>query len=244
MISPIASLAETEQFVAESNKVVLFFWAAWHDASKVGGPMQSVFSALAQKHSSITFCTIEAEAVPECSEKYEVAVVPTFVALYKGALVGKLEGSSPSDLSKLIKLLEEKDSIIGSSNAATTTKPQDPTPSSSGTDQKALEERLKALIHQAPVMLFMKGQPTAPRCGFSRQMVEILNNHEVTFESFDILTDEEVRQGLKTYSDWPTYPQLYVHGNLAGGLDIVKEIVSSSAGDKKAFQEALGITVA
>lgn len=58
--------------------------------------------------------------------------------------------------------------------------------------------------------------------GFSKQMVEILNKHGISFSSFDIFSDEEVRQGLKTYSNWPTYPQLYVAGELIGGLDIVK----------------------
>lgn len=58
--------------------------------------------------------------------------------------------------------------------------------------------------------------------GFSKQMVEILNKHGISFSSFDIFSDEEVRQGLKTYSNWPTYPQLYVAGELIGGLDIIK----------------------
>ncbi|NWS50819.1 GLRX3 protein, partial [Probosciger aterrimus] len=63
--------------------------------------------------------------------------------------------------------------------------------------------------------------------GFSKQMVEILNKHGISFSSFDIFSDEEVRQGLKTYSNWPTYPQLYVSGELIGGLDIVKELEAS-----------------
>ncbi|NXK69516.1 GLRX3 protein, partial [Sylvietta virens] len=76
-------------------------------------------------------------------------------------------------------------------------------------------------------MLFMKGSPKEPRCGFSRQMVEILNKHSVAFSSFDVFSDEEVRQGLKSFSNWPTYPQLYVKGELLGGLDIVKELEAS-----------------
>lgn len=64
--------------------------------------------------------------------------------------------------------------------------------------------------------------PLFVSAGFSKQMVEILNKHGVSFSSFDIFSDEEVRQGLKTYSNWPTYPQLYVAGELIGGLDIVK----------------------
>jgi len=87
-----------------------------------------------------------------------------------------------------------------------------------------LEQKLNALINKAPVMLFMKGSADAPRCGFSNAIVSILREENITFSTFDILTDEEVRQGLKALSDWPTYPQLYVKGQLIGGLDIVKEM--------------------
>ena len=77
----------------------------------------------------------------------------------------------------------------------------------------------------------MKGSPDAPKCGFSRQIVEILTSNNIPFASFDILTDETVRAGLKTYSDWPTFPQLYVTGEFVGGLDIIKEI--AHGGDLK-----------
>ena len=76
-------------------------------------------------------------------------------------------------------------------------------------------------------MLFMKGSPETPKCGFSRSTVELLRKGGVAFSSFDILTDEEVRAGLKTFSDWPTYPQLYVKGKLVGGLDILREMANS-----------------
>jgi len=105
------------------------------------------------------------------------------------------------------------------------------TAAGSAADMRALEQRLAALINTAPVMLFMKGNPDQPRCGFSRQIVEILQTNQIPFSTFDILSDEEVRTGLKTYSDWPTYPQLYVSGTLTGGLDIVKEMVAQ--GDLK-----------
>ena len=89
-----------------------------------------------------------------------------------------------------------------------------------------LEDRLKALINKAPVVIFMKGHPGEPKCGFSRQLMELLKESapEVKFDTFDIFSDEDVRQGLKTYSNWPTYPQLYVKGELVGGLDIIKEL--------------------
>ena len=63
-----------------------------------------------------------------------------------------------------------------------------------------------------------------PRCGFSRKAVALLREHKIKFDSFDILSDNEVRQGLKKFSNWPTYPQLYVDGKLVGGLDILKEM--------------------
>ncbi|XP_063076924.1 glutaredoxin 3 isoform X2 [Engraulis encrasicolus] len=92
---------------------------------------------------------------------------------------------------------------------------------------ETLENRLKSLINKHSVMLFMKGNKEAARCGFSRQILELMNGAGVDYDTFDILSDEEVRQGLKTFSNWPTYPQLYVKGELIGGLDIVKELKES-----------------
>jgi Grx4 family monothiol glutaredoxin len=71
-------------------------------------------------------------------------------------------------------------------------------------------------VTAAPVVLFMKGSPSQPRCGFSSKMVDLLKSEGIGFASFDIFSDEEVRQGLKAYSNWPTYPQLYVHGASGG----------------------------
>ena len=74
------------------------------------------------------------------------------------------------------------------------------------------------------VILF-PGVPSEPKCKFSRQAVDILKMHHIPFSSFNILSDDSVRQGLKKFSNWPTYPQLYVGGKLLGGLDILKEMV-------------------
>jgi Grx4 family monothiol glutaredoxin len=83
-------------------------------------------------------------------------------------------------------------------------------------------------------MLFMKGSPEAAKCGFSRTIVDLLHQQQVQYGFFDILTDEEVRQGLKEYSKWPTYPQLYAQGKLIGGLDIIKELIEADE-----FKDAL-----
>lgn len=75
-------------------------------------------------------------------------------------------------------------------------------------DPPPLEDRLKELINSAPVMLFMKGDAAHPKCGFSSQMVKLLDENFVTYKTYDILCDNEVREGLKKFSNWPTYPQV------------------------------------
>ena len=90
--------------------------------------------------------------------------------------------------------------------------------------KESLEARLKKIVNQSTTMLFMKGTPDAPRCGFSTKVVNALKEEGIEFGSFNILEDEEVRQGLKTFSNWPTYPQLYYKGELLGGCDIVLEM--------------------
>jgi monothiol glutaredoxin len=90
-----------------------------------------------------------------------------------------------------------------------------------------LKERLDTLLKQYKVMLFMKGSPEMPMCGFSAQAIEMLLDNDIYFETFDIYSDEEIRQGLKEYKNWPTYPQLYVKGELVGGLDIMLEMLEA-----------------
>jgi Grx4 family monothiol glutaredoxin len=94
------------------------------------------------------------------------------------------------------------------------------------TNKEELFKRLGELVKAAPVMLFMKGTPSAPQCGFSRQTVSVLREKGVRYGFFNILADDEVRQGLKEFADWPTFPQLWVDGELVGGLDIVSSLIT------------------
>eukprot|EP00455_Lapot_gusevi_P014037 TRINITY_DN16948_c0_g1_i2.p1 TRINITY_DN16948_c0_g1~~TRINITY_DN16948_c0_g1_i2.p1 ORF type:complete len:165 (+),score=23.97 TRINITY_DN16948_c0_g1_i2:62-556(+) len=89
------------------------------------------------------------------------------------------------------------------------------------------KQKLTELTNQATYVLVMKGTPERPRCKFSREMVEILAKHGVRYASFDILGDKSVRKGLKVFSNWPTYPQLYHKGVLVGGLDIIKDMIEN-----------------
>jgi len=88
---------------------------------------------------------------------------------------------------------------------------------------KEVKNKIEQLLKDNPVMLFMKGSPEAPQCGFSAKVSEILQFLEVSFHSFDVLTDESIRNGIKEYANWPTIPQLYINGIFMGGCDIVQE---------------------
>jgi Grx4 family monothiol glutaredoxin len=99
------------------------------------------------------------------------------------------------------------------------------------TNKDELFQRLGELVKAAPVMLFMKGTPSAPQCGFSRQTVGVLREKGIRYGFFNILADDEVRQGLKEFADWPTFPQVWVDGELVGGLDIVSTIGGSPSSE-------------
>lgn len=94
-------------------------------------------------------------------------------------------------------------------------------------------------IANHPVVLFMKGVPEQPRCGFSSVVVQILDHLGVDFVGVDVLQDEEIRQGIKSFSDWPTIPQLYVKGEFVGGSDIVREMFQN--GELKPFLAEQGV---
>ena len=89
------------------------------------------------------------------------------------------------------------------------------------------KERIDALVKANDVVLFMKGTALFPQCGFSSRAVAILDHLGASYETVDVLQDQEVRQGIKEYSDWPTIPQLYVKGEFVGGSDIMMEMFES-----------------
>jgi monothiol glutaredoxin len=90
-----------------------------------------------------------------------------------------------------------------------------------------VQDRIQGLVDSNDVLLFMKGSPLFPQCGFSSRAVAILNHLGVEFDSVDVLQDQGVRQGIKAFSDWPTIPQLYVKGEFVGGSDIMMEMYES-----------------
>jgi monothiol glutaredoxin len=87
-----------------------------------------------------------------------------------------------------------------------------------------VDARITSIVNDNDVVLFMKGTPLFPQCGFSSRAVSILDHCGVSYESIDVLQDMDIRQGIKTFSDWPTIPQLYVKGEFLGGSDIMMEM--------------------
>jgi len=103
--------------------------------------------------------------------------------------------------------------------------------------QKSIGEAVKA----NDVLVFMKGTPTFPQCGFSSVVVQVLDYLGVEYQAVNVLEDQDVREGIKAFSDWPTIPQLYVKGEFVGGCDIIKEMFE--AGELKDFMSEKGIAM-
>ena len=100
-------------------------------------------------------------------------------------------------------------------------------------------ERIQTEVDANDVLLFMKGTPVFPQCGFSAAVVQVLSHLQVKFSSVNVLEDPDVRDGIKQYSDWPTIPQLYVKGEFVGGCDIIREMYET--GELKTFLEEKGL---
>ncbi len=102
-------------------------------------------------------------------------------------------------------------------------------------------DQIKDIVTKNPIVIFMKGSPQFPQCGFSGQVVQILDYLGVDYKGINVLADAEIRQGIKDYSNWPTIPQLYVKGEFIGGCDIVREMFQS--GELKSHFEGQGVNV-
>lgn len=184
---------------SKSKVTALAFIADWAvDSSKIEQQLKSL---------QVATYPIDADSQGDLVKEYNVSSIPTCVFLSRGKVVATYSGKDENALGKIVKELVLKEFPLQAS--------------------VDLEDRLRNLIKKSKVMAFIKGTREQPRCGFTRQLVEIFNQNGVSYETFDILSDEEVRQGLKQLSNWPTYPQVYVNGNLIGGLDIIKELVET-----------------
>ncbi|KAK8070133.1 hypothetical protein PG994_006749 [Apiospora phragmitis] len=262
-IKEITSEDEWRSHVASLHKetlLVISFHAPWAapcaQMSTVLKTLASEYPAApeADKPAATSWVSINAEELSDVSETYDVTAVPYLVLQRNDKVLETVSGSSAVKVRAAIEKHANSSNnqqrngataVVGggsSSIADTATNEKNNADDTTHADpEKAKEElfkRLAELVKAAPVMLFMKGTPSAPQCGFSRQLVGILRDRSVKYGFFNILADDEVRQGLKEFAEWPTFPQLWVDGELVGGLDIIKEELESNPEFLKAYSVA------
>ncbi|OBZ72521.1 Glutaredoxin-3 [Grifola frondosa] len=196
--------------------------------------MNEVVLELAKKYPQVLTLQVQAETQSDITESFDIEAVPSFVILRGHTLLDRIAGADAATLTESIA----KHSPCPSSVTPLSDTDRSPAAPDVYSDkqetQEELNQRLRSLMGKDKVILFMKGSPDQPRCGFSRRMVALLRDQGVEFGSFDILEDENVRAGLKVLNNWPTFPQLIVNGEFVGGLDIVQEMV-----DNGEFKEIL-----
>jgi Grx4 family monothiol glutaredoxin len=240
-ITPINTVEAWDERLASlppTTLLIVSFRATW---AAPCAQMATVLETLAAEYPVVeplatSWVSVDAEVLSDISEKYDVTAVPFLVLIRNGQVLDTVSGNSAV---KVRTAIEKHASAAPAAVTAATThtngnaaaatqngsaaapaeKPQDPEQ-----QKEELFKRLGELVKAAPVMLFMKGTPSEPECGFSRQLVGILRENAVKYGFFNILADDEVRQGLKEFAEWPTFPQLWMDGELVGGLDIVSPL--------------------
>jgi Grx4 family monothiol glutaredoxin len=160
----------------------------------------------------LAICRLNADHFTDFLTLQNVTAVPTVLIYFRARLIDRVNGFNQSDLLKKIKLHITKIDL---------------TPRKIEHTDINMENQIRHLLQSSPVLLFMKGTPTDPQCGFSRQACHILDEHKIKYDYFDVLSDSNIREQLKKYSNWNTYPQLYLDGEFIGGLDIMKQMIEN-----------------
>ena len=173
----------------------------------------------------LTICRLNADNFSDFLTLQNVNVAPTILFYFHTKLIDRVEGFNQSELLKKIQSHINKIHMLSGTIE-------------SKTDiDLVVENKMKNLLQSSRVILFMKGTPSDPQCGFSRQACHILDEHQIKYDYFDVLSDQNMREQLKKYSNWNTYPQLYVDGELIGGLDIMKQMIENGEFQSKFEQK-------
>ena len=227
-VQEVSDFESLKKSIMDRDLVCLHIFAEWAPEC---AELTKILELLTSEFKDITFISANAENVEDFCVEKNVSSVPTVLFYKFGDLYGTVEGfdvpgvkNQCKKLSNFVGLRPIKTGSEKANGAASGDQ-------NGASTQEAFNEYLGKLINRAPMMVFMKGSPSEPKCGFSRQTMELLSNYKnVKFDYYDILQNDKVRQGLKTYSNWQTYPQVYVDGELIGGIDIlrVRKVIESS----------------
>jgi Grx4 family monothiol glutaredoxin len=197
------TLAEVDSAISSTVGCVVHVGAPWCE------PCTGVNAFLAQQNfPGVNIVYVDAEEVPAFAERESVDSVP-HVSVYRP------EGGSAKKIAEISGAkMAEIDTTLRSTFD----------PALDRSKFSSMDEYLRFLIRKDKIMLFITGTPSMPRCGFTGKLIELMNKHKVPYTFFDVWTDDEVCQALKVFSDWPTFPQVYVEGELVGGYDICAEL--------------------
>ncbi|KAL3233493.1 Monothiol glutaredoxin-3 [Nakaseomyces bracarensis] len=225
-------LARTD---AGDKLVVLFFYMTWMEACKVLKEVVYALSRSVDKRRS-NFLQINVEKNAKIVELLGITQLPAFFLVRNGVVIKALAGVDPREI---LDAYQECVTNVETLKLIRPEKPRKITSTSDGIEgdeedndellepgertEEDVYEGLNKLVNAAPVMVFLKGSASHPRCKFSTQMVKMLRENNIKFGFFDILKDRITRELLKEFSDWPTFPQLYINGQFEGGVDILKE---------------------
>ena len=181
----------------DNQFVVAHFYTGWCEPSMELNALMDEW-VRQKKFEKVTFIAIDAEKATDIVHDLSVHAVPMIVFFRKTKFVFNIEGAHVEQIKSTINR------IYYAADA-----------------EESLETRLENIINQQRIMVFLTGTPTEPQCGFTSRICKILRDANINYGFFDIMSDEEVLHGLKKYSNWPTYPQVYVDGDLVGGCDMV-----------------------
>lgn len=193
---------------------VVIFFADWHEPSV---HLTNIAKSLAKSYEDkVIFAVINADEQDAIAQKFNVELVPTIIFMKSTKeVLHRVEEDSPSILSQKV---EEYSKVFKVTFEAEKTK---------------MFAKIEEILRTYPLVIFIKGTPTTPKCGFSEQLLDQLRELRIKFHHFDILSDENIRNWLRHYANWITYPQVYIEGKLVGGLDVVKDLIKSGEFQKK-----------
>lgn len=176
---------------------------------------------------------VENEANEIVCDSMEIELVPCLVRMERGSVVGRVMGANSKEL---LSFITSTSISRGSSIGNGTSSISNGINSASINNSTSTSSDLQALVNKSKLMLFIKGTPAAPQCGFTGQLIRLLSDHNLSpnlhYSTFNILSDQVVREELKKWAQWPTYPQVYWKGELLGGLDILKEMFANNQMDE------------